>query len=42
MSAMKRYLEDLIYSMEYSELYALLKSRGWSEEEIKDLYDAYH
>lgn len=42
MSATKRYLEDLIYSMEYDEFRALLKSKGWNDEDIKDLYDAYH
>ena len=42
MSAMKNYLEDIIYSMKYDELYTLLKSKEWSDEEIEDLYDAYH
>ena len=42
MSAIKRYLEDLIYTMTYDELHSLLKSEGWTDEEIKELYDAYH
>ena len=41
MSAIKRYLEDLIYTMTYVELYTLLESKGWSDEEIKELYDTY-
>lgn len=42
MSAMKRYLEDLVYSMKYNEFYTLLKSKGWDDQDIKELYDAYH
>ena len=42
MSAIKRYLEDLIYTMTYYELHSLLKSEEWTDEEIKELYDAYH
>lgn len=42
MSAIKRYLEDLVYTLKYDELYALLKSLDWSNEEIKELYDMYH
>lgn len=42
MSAMKNYLEDLVYAMRYAELHTLLKTKGWSDEEIKELYDMYH
>lgn len=42
MSAMKRYLEDLVYSMEYDEFHNLLKSYGWPDEEIDELYVVYH
>lgn len=42
MSAIKGYLEDLVYTMEYDKLHTLLESEGWTDEEIKDLYDAYH
>ena len=41
MSATKRYLEDLVYTMEYDELYALLESAGWTDEEIDELYGIY-
>ena len=41
MSCVKRYLEDLVYSMEYDELYNLLESYGWSDEEIDELYGIY-
>lgn len=41
MSAIKSYLEDLVYSMDYDELYALLESKGWTDEEIDELYDVY-
>lgn len=41
MSATKRYLEDLVYSMEYDELYDLLKSKGWDDQEIDDLCGVY-
>ena len=41
MSAIKRYLEDIVYSMKYDELYALLKTEGWTDEDIKELYDTY-
>ena len=41
MSAIKRYLEDLVYTMEYDELYTLLESAGWTDEEIDELYDIY-
>ena len=40
-SAVKRYLEDIVYEMSYDELYTLLKSKGWTDEEIKELYDTY-
>lgn len=42
MSAIKGYLEDLVYTMEYDTLHTLLESEGWTDEEIKELYDAYH
>lgn len=42
MSAIKGYLEDLVYTMKYDTLYTLLESEGWTDEEIKELYDAYH
>ena len=38
MSTIKRQLEDLVCSMEYDELYTLLESCGWSDEEIDELY----
>lgn len=41
MSCVKRYLEDLVYELEYDELYRLLSSKGWSDEEIDELYDTY-
>lgn len=41
MSAIKRHLEDLVYSMEYDELYNLLESYGWSDEEIDELVGVY-
>lgn len=41
MSAMKNYLEDLVYTMRYIELHTLLKAKGWSDEEIKELWDMY-
>lgn len=41
MSATKRYLEELVYSVEYDELYTLLKSKGWTDEEIDELYGVY-
>ena len=41
MSTMKRHLEDLVYSMEYDELYTLLESCGWSDEEIDELVGVY-
>lgn len=41
MSAMKQHLEDLVYSMEYDELYDLLESYGWSDEAIDELYGVY-
>lgn len=42
MSAVKRYLEDIVYRMEYDEVYTLLKSKGWTDEDIDELYDTYH
>lgn len=42
MSAMKRYLEDLVYSMKYDDFYTLLKSKGWKDQDIRDFYDLYH
>lgn len=41
MSAIKRYSEDLVYSMEYDELYDLLESEGWSDEDIDELCGVY-
>lgn len=41
MSAIKRYLENLVYSMEYDELYTLLKSNGWDDEDIDALCGIY-
>lgn len=41
MSRMKRYLEDLVYELEYDELYDLLESEGWSDEDIDALYGMY-
>ena len=41
MSATKRYLENLVCSMEYDELYDLLKSKGWDDQEIDDLCGVY-
>lgn len=42
MSAIKRELEDRVYSMKYNELYTLLKKCGWNDKDIKDMYDTYH
>ena len=41
MSQVKRYLEDLVYELEYDELYDLLESAGWSDEDIDALYGMY-
>lgn len=41
MASIKNYLEDLIYSMKYEEIYILLKKHGWTDKEIKDLYETY-
>ena len=38
MSVMKDCLEDLVYSMAYDELYTLLKSKGWTDKDIDELY----
>lgn len=42
MSAIKRYLEDLISTMTYDELHSLLKSEGWTDEDIEELWRAFH
>lgn len=42
MAAIKRHLEDLIYTMTYDELYSLLESEGWTDKEIEELWRAYH
>lgn len=41
MSQVKRYLEDLVYELEYDELYDLLESKGWSDEDIDALVGMY-
>lgn len=41
MSKTKRYLEDLVYELEYDELYDLLEAAGWSDEDIDELYGMY-
>lgn len=42
MSVVKRYLEELVYTMEYDDLYDMLKSEGWADEDIDELYATYH
>lgn len=42
MAAIKRHLEDLIYTMTYDELHSLLESEGWTDKEIEELWRAYH
>ena len=39
---MKRYLEELIYLMEYGEFKSFMKSNGWMEDDIDEMWDAYH
>ena len=39
---MKRYLEELIYSMRYGEFKSFMKSNGWTEDDIDEMWDAYH
>lgn len=39
---MKRYLEDLIYSIGYNEFKSFMKSNGWPEDDIDEMWDAYH
>ena len=41
MSAIKRYLEYLIYNNSYDDVRLKLLSEGWSEEDIDELYDTY-
>ena len=41
MSKIKIYLEELVYELEYDELYDLLESTGWSDEDIDRLYGMY-
>lgn len=41
MSQTKRYLEELVYTLEYDELYDLLQSKGWSDEDIDALVGMY-
>lgn len=38
---MKRRLDDLVYEMEYDEIYNLLESEGWSDEDIDALCGVY-
>ena len=39
---MKRYLEELIYSMDYDEFKSFMKSNRWPEEDIDEMWNAYH
>lgn len=39
---MKRYLEELIYSMDYGEFKLFMKLNHWSEEDIDEMWNAYH
>ena len=39
---MKRYLEELIYSMDYEEFKSFMKSNHWLEEDIDEMWNAYH
>lgn len=39
---MKRYLEELIYSMDYNEFKSFMKSNHWPEEDIDEMWNAYH
>ena len=39
---MKRYLEELIYSMSYDEFKSFMKSNHWPEEDIDEMWSAYH
>lgn len=41
MSCIKRTIEELIYSMGYDEFYSLMKSSGWDDEEIDEMYGLY-
>lgn len=41
MSYVKRYLEELVYTIEYDDLYNMLKPEGWTDEDIDELYDTY-
>ena len=41
MSAIKRYLEDLIYNYKYDFVCRVLLSQGWRKEDIDELYDTY-
>ena len=36
-----RYLKSLVHTMEYDDLYILLKSKGWSDEDIDYLIGIY-
>lgn len=38
---MKRYLENLVHELEYDELYDLLETKGWSDEDIDALCGVY-
>ena len=40
--SMKRYLEELIYSMDYDEFKSFMKSNHWPEEDIDEMWNAYH
>ena len=39
---MKRYLEGLIYSMDYDEFKSFMKSNGWTEYDIDEMWGTYH
>ena len=39
---MKRYLEELVYSMDYDEFKSFMKSNYWPEEDIYEMWNAYH
>ena len=39
---MKRYLEELVYSMDYDEFKSFMKLTHWPEEDIYEMWNAYH